>query len=150
MAQRKPIPAMTDSRAAWRTKMDDANACIAANAEVEELVGQPLPQLGVVGAAGPFTMEGVISHEQGPDADSPIGGASDALEAFDGDASAEGALGAANGEAPSKGCFDALSGFESLPFARPTRLPARAPWRVAVKVIDPRGNESLRVLTMQE
>ena len=46
--------------------------------------------------------------------------------------------------------FNALSGFESLPFARQTRLPARAPWRVAVKVIDPRGNEGLRVLTMPE
>ena len=44
--------------------------------------------------------------------------------------------------------FEALSGFESLPFARPTRLPAGAPWRVAVKVIDPRGNEGLRVVSM--
>ncbi len=44
--------------------------------------------------------------------------------------------------------FDALSGFESLRFARPTRLPAQAPWRVGVKVIDPRGNEGLRVITM--
>lgn len=47
-----------------------------------------------------------------------------------------------------EGRFDALAGWESLPFARPTRLPANAPWRVAVKVIDPRGNEGLRVLTM--
>jgi adenine-specific DNA-methyltransferase len=44
--------------------------------------------------------------------------------------------------------FDALAGFESLPFARPARLPAGAPWRVAVKVIDPRGNEGLRVVQM--
>jgi adenine-specific DNA-methyltransferase len=49
-----------------------------------------------------------------------------------------------------EGRFDALSGFESLAFARPVRLPARAPWRVAVKVIDPRGNEGLRVVTMPE
>lgn len=47
-----------------------------------------------------------------------------------------------------EGCFDALTGWQSLPFARPTRLPAKAPWRVAVKVIDPRGNEGLRVVTM--
>ncbi len=28
------------------------------------------------------------------------------------------------------------------------RLPQQAPWRVGVTVIDPRGNEGLRVLTM--
>lgn len=44
--------------------------------------------------------------------------------------------------------FAALAGFECLPFARPPRLPTGAPWRVAVKVIDPRGNEGLRVVTM--
>lgn len=140
---------MTGSRAAWRTRMDEANACIA-NAEVEELADQPLPQLGVVRAAGPFTMEGVIAHEQDPEDDSPIGGAPDALEAFDGDASAAGVLGAANAEAHCEGRFEGLSGFESPPFARPARLPARAPWRVAVKVIDPRANEGLRVPTMPE
>ena len=43
--------------------------------------------------------------------------------------------------------FDALSGFRSLPFARPARLGEDETWRVAVKVIDPRGNEGLRVLT---
>ena len=32
--------------------------------------------------------------------------------------------------------------------ARPPTLPAGKPWRVAVKVIDPRGNEGLRVVTM--
>ena len=45
--------------------------------------------------------------------------------------------------------FDALTGWESLPFARPPALPAGRPWRVAVKVIDPRGNEGLRVLTLE-
>ena len=43
--------------------------------------------------------------------------------------------------------FDALSGFRSLPFARPARLGDEEIWKVAVKVIDPRGNEGLRVLT---
>ena len=35
----------------------------------------------------------------------------------------------------------------SLPFPRPDDW-AKATWRVAVKVIDPRGNEGLRVVTM--
>ena len=43
--------------------------------------------------------------------------------------------------------FDALSGFRSLPFSRPDRLGDGETWKVAVKVIDPRGNEGLRVLT---
>jgi len=44
--------------------------------------------------------------------------------------------------------FDALSGLTSLPFPRPERLGKGEMWRVAVKVIDPRGNEGLRVLTL--
>lgn len=44
--------------------------------------------------------------------------------------------------------FDELTGFKTLAFARPPTLPAGKPWRVAVKVIDPRGNEGLRVVTM--
>ena len=84
--------ALTAYRAAWRAKMDEVNACIAANAEVEELVDQPLPAPGVVRVAGPFTMEGVIAHEQGPDDDSPIGGGPDELDTFDGEASGAGAV----------------------------------------------------------
>jgi hypothetical protein len=42
--------------------------------------------------------------------------------------------------------FDLLSGVTSLPFPRPERLGKGETWRVAVKVIDPRGNEGLRVL----
>ncbi|MCE2917399.1 MAG: site-specific DNA-methyltransferase, partial [Rubrivivax sp.] len=96
----KPLAdALTAYRAAWRAKMDEVNACIAANAEVEELVDQPLPAPGVVRVAGPFTMEGVIAHEQGLDDDSPIGGGPDELEAFEGEASPAGALGVANAEA---------------------------------------------------
>lgn len=45
-----------------------------------------------------------------------------------------------------EGAFEALAGFKSLPFARPPRLKAGQPWRVAIKMIDPRGNEGLRVL----
>lgn len=294
MAQRKPVPALTGSLAVWRPKMDGVNACISANAEGKELVDQPLPEPGVVRVAGSFSMEGVIGHEQGPDDDSPIGGAPDGPETFDGDAASAGAVTNAKAHldkvmpllkasgvdfagfgfdaaveagideathpqlrlhmalvrpdvvvggllkaqpgnqlfivfsAPrakppvrradgqftvelegmdvydpvsnalfptsrdriaawfvdtdydgrsfcilqaffpdrrkwdklaralgdkgvvDEGRLDALSGFEGLAFARPSRLPARAPWRVAVKVIDPRGNEGLRVLTMPE
>lgn len=46
--------------------------------------------------------------------------------------------------------FDALSGLNSLAFPRPERLGKGETWRVAVKVIDPRGNEGLRVLTVKE
>jgi adenine-specific DNA-methyltransferase len=44
--------------------------------------------------------------------------------------------------------FEALSGLTSLPFPRPARLGKDEPWRVAVKVIDPRGNEGMRVIYM--
>jgi hypothetical protein len=44
--------------------------------------------------------------------------------------------------------FAALSGLRSLPFPRPARLKAGQKWQVAVKVIDPRGNEGLRVMAM--
>ena len=49
-----------------------------------------------------------------------------------------------------RGAFDALSGLTSLPFPKPSRLGKGQAWRVAVKVIDPRGNEGLRVLTLGE
>ena len=45
--------------------------------------------------------------------------------------------------------FAALSGLASLPFPRPERLKKNEAWRVAVKVIDPRGNEGLRVLEVR-
>ena len=76
--------ALTAYRAAWRAKMDAVNACIAANAEMEELVDKPEPVKGVVRVTGPFTLEGVIAVEDGPD--TPIGGAPEELETFDGDA----------------------------------------------------------------
>ena len=85
--------ALTAYRAAWRTKMEEVNACIAANAEVEELVDKPEIGKDTVRVAGPFTMEGVIAVEEGPD--TPIGGAPEALETFGDDAD----LAVANAEA---------------------------------------------------
>ncbi len=79
----KPLQdALTAYRAAWRAKMDEVNACISANAEMEELVDKPETVRGVVRVAGPFSMEGVISVEDGPD--TPIGGVPGELETFDG------------------------------------------------------------------
>lgn len=55
--------AVTAYRQAWRAKMDEVNACIAANAEQEELVDQPEVVKGVVRVSGPFTVEGVQPPE---------------------------------------------------------------------------------------
>jgi adenine-specific DNA-methyltransferase len=78
-------------RSSWRAKMDEVNTCISANAETEELVDKVEPVKGVVRVSGPFTMEGVIAVEDGPE--SPIGGAPDELDTFDGE------LAVANAEA---------------------------------------------------
>ncbi|MDP3178736.1 MAG: hypothetical protein Q8M76_12595, partial [Spirochaetaceae bacterium] len=85
--------ALTDYRSAWRQKMDEVNACIAARADQEELVDQPFLERNRVRVAGPFTMEGVIPAEESIDAgepeESPIGGgAPEELETFDGGADA--------------------------------------------------------------
>lgn len=68
-------------RLAWRTKMDEVNACIGTNAECVEFVDQPQIVNGVVRVAGPFTMEGVIAVEDGmdsPNIGAPVGiGSSD-------------------------------------------------------------------------
>jgi adenine-specific DNA-methyltransferase len=55
--------AVTEYRKAWRAKMDDVNACIAASAEQEELVDQPEVVRGVVRVSGPFTVEAVQPPE---------------------------------------------------------------------------------------
>ena len=69
---------------AWRAKMKEVNGCIEANADLVELVDQPDTVDGTVRVAGPFTMEGVIAMEEGPDTPfTPIGGAPTELEAFD-------------------------------------------------------------------
>ncbi|MGO9411897.1 MAG: DNA methyltransferase [Spirochaetia bacterium] len=80
----KPLQdALTAFRAAWRAKVDEVNACIAASAVMEELVDKPEPVKGVVRVSGPFSIEGVISLEEGPD--TPIDGAPEDLETFDGE-----------------------------------------------------------------
>jgi adenine-specific DNA-methyltransferase len=55
--------AVTAYRTAWRAKMDEVNACIAANAEQEELVDQPEVVRGVIRVSGPFTVEAVQPPE---------------------------------------------------------------------------------------
>lgn len=56
--------AVTEYRKAWRAKMDEVNACIAANAAQEELVDQPEVVRGVVRVSGPFTVEAVQPPER--------------------------------------------------------------------------------------
>lgn len=80
--------ALTVYRTAWRQKMDEINACIAARADREELVDQPFIERGRVRVSGPFTMEGIIPAEEsidtGEDAEeTPIGGVPEELETFD-------------------------------------------------------------------
>ncbi|MBL8048919.1 MAG: site-specific DNA-methyltransferase [Chthonomonas sp.] len=80
--------AITAYRKAWRSKMDEVNACIDARAEQEELVDQPLIEKKILRVCSPFTVEGVIPSEESIDLDtgSPIGGAPEELESFgDGD-----------------------------------------------------------------
>ncbi len=55
--------AVTEYRKAWRAKMDEVNACIAANAEQEELVDQPEIVRNVTRVSGPFTVEAVQPPE---------------------------------------------------------------------------------------
>jgi adenine-specific DNA-methyltransferase len=55
--------AVTEYRKAWRAKMGEVNACIAANAGQEELVDQPKITRGVVRVSGPFTVEAVQPPE---------------------------------------------------------------------------------------
>ncbi len=55
--------AVTAYREAWRAKMDEVNACIAANADQEELVDQPEAVKGVTRVSGPFTVEAVQPPE---------------------------------------------------------------------------------------
>jgi len=50
-------------RAAWRAKMDEVKACIAANADQEELVDQPKVDPKITRVSGPFTVEAVQPPE---------------------------------------------------------------------------------------
>ena len=72
-------------RKAWREKMAEVNACIAASADQEALVDQPEVERGVVRVSGPFTVEAVQPAEEslGWDAESPIGGAPGELDSFE-------------------------------------------------------------------
>ncbi len=84
--------ALAAYRQAWRQKMDDVSACIAARADQEELVDQPAVERNRVRVCGPFTMEGVIPAEESIDdgeEESPIGGAPETLETFDSDGETE-------------------------------------------------------------
>ena len=65
--------ALTDYRKAWRAKMEEVNACIAAASEGEELVDQPEIDRKRVRVSGPFTVEAVQPAEESLDVDSPIG-----------------------------------------------------------------------------
>jgi adenine-specific DNA-methyltransferase len=56
--------AVTEYRKAWQAKMDEVNACIAANASQEELVDQPEVVKGIVRVSGPFTVEAVQPPER--------------------------------------------------------------------------------------
>lgn len=55
--------AVSAFRTAWFAKMKEVNACIAANAEQEELVDDPEIRRGVVRVSGPFTVEAVQPPE---------------------------------------------------------------------------------------
>jgi adenine-specific DNA-methyltransferase len=77
--------ALKDYRHAWRSKMDEVNATIAASAPQEELVDKPEVVSGVVRVSGPFTVEGVQPIEETLELETPIGGEPEELEAFAGD-----------------------------------------------------------------
>jgi adenine-specific DNA-methyltransferase len=74
--------ALTDYRAAWRAKMDEVNAAIAANAEPTDLVDQPDEIKNIVRVSGPFTMEAVMPLEESLAAESPIAGAPEEMSTF--------------------------------------------------------------------
>ena len=74
--------ALREYRQAWRQKMDEVDACIAASAPQETLVDQPKVVPGVLRVSGPFTVEGVQPVEETLDLESPIGGAPEELETF--------------------------------------------------------------------
>ena len=74
--------ALAAYRAAWRGKMDEVNAAIAASAPQETLYDQPLVARNVLRVSGPFTVEGVQPVEETFDLETPIGGAPEELETF--------------------------------------------------------------------
>jgi adenine-specific DNA-methyltransferase len=81
--------ALLDYRQAWRGKMDEVNAVIAASAPQETLVDQPQITPGVLRVSGPFTVEGVQPVEKTLDVESPISGEPEEMETFAVEAGAE-------------------------------------------------------------
>jgi adenine-specific DNA-methyltransferase len=77
--------AITAYRKAWRAKMDEIDACIAANAAKAELVHQPEVVKGIVRVSGPFTVEAVQPPEMSlaEFGKTPIGGAPERLDNFE-------------------------------------------------------------------
>jgi adenine-specific DNA-methyltransferase len=55
--------AVAEHRLSWRSKMDEVNSCISANAEQEDLVDRPEIVKGIVRVSGPFTVEAVQPPE---------------------------------------------------------------------------------------
>ena len=74
--------ALDDYRRAWRGKMEEVNATIAASAPQETLVDQPEVVRKVVRVSGPFTVEGVQPAEETLELETPIGGAPESLTPF--------------------------------------------------------------------
>jgi adenine-specific DNA-methyltransferase len=80
--------AVTKYRKAWRTKMDEVNASVAANAHQEELVDQPEVVKGVTRVSGPFTVEAVqppemsLGEAKTISDEGEFGGAPEELESF--------------------------------------------------------------------
>ncbi len=98
----KPLTeAITAYRAAWRSKMDEVDKCIAGNAEPEDLVDQPEIVRGVVRVSGPFTVEAVQPPEQSLDRgpESPIGGEPQSLEETFAASGSDGEIATKNAEA---------------------------------------------------
>ena len=72
-------------RELWKAKMKEVNDTIAARAEQEELVDQPIKVPGVMRVSGPFTVEGVIPVEENIDVDeeTPIVSFDEELDTFE-------------------------------------------------------------------
>jgi hypothetical protein len=57
------VVATREYRKAWRARMDEVNACMAAIVEQEELLDQPEVAKGMLRVNGPFTVEAVQPPE---------------------------------------------------------------------------------------
>ncbi len=87
--------ALTDYRKAWRAKMDEVNACIAASSAGEELVDQPEVDRKRIRVSGPFTVEAVQPAEESLDVQSPIGGEpEESLDTYDAETDGQNAVNA--------------------------------------------------------